>query len=71
MHITSDYYRRGANHGFADEGLAGCWSRIVGKVAKAAEQSKSESNLAEPLKPSMRTLNKFKKHYHTQHHLHH
>lgn len=71
MHITSDHYRRAAQHGYADDGLAGCWTRIVRKVALAAERAESESSQgACPLKPSGSTLKQLKKHYNQQHHSH-
>jgi hypothetical protein len=69
MHITSDHYRRGVNHGFADEGLAGCWSRIVRKVALAAQQAEANDQ-AKPLEPSGQTLKQLKNHYNKQHHIH-
>ena len=66
MHITSDHYRRSASHSYADEGLAGCWSRIVRKVAQTAKQAEQEL-AAQPLKPSGDTLKQLKNHYRNQH----
>lgn len=69
MQITSEHYRRASQHGYADDGLAGCWSRIVNKLAQASQQAGScESLESQPLAPSEHTLRDLRRHYTLQHH---